>query len=237
MTARHAEPSGSSVIERLDIDRLERRYRAVYPLHVFLENGRQVVAVSAIALVVAACVYFLQHALSSASEATPKEIQIFLVTAFASIVAVGYISLWNLTVRNLWKASALVTLTIALALGWSLYTTGTQLMSPLADILTQLRTVAPIFALLLLAAIALTAAYYAHLVWVLLEASFGLVLVNASDRGVLRDRPSRKASAGFGASHRYTGSCGGHRSAMCRSSCCRCSARSSFPLWPSCRSF
>ena len=103
-------------VNRIDIDRLERRYRLVYPLNIFLENARQVVVVSAVGLVVGAAVYFLHYALSSADKA-PIEIQVFLVTAFACAVVVGYISLWALTVRNFWKLGALLTLVLALALG------------------------------------------------------------------------------------------------------------------------
>ena len=42
---------------QLDQDRLERRYRLVYPLNIFLENARQVVVVSAIGLVIAIKIY------------------------------------------------------------------------------------------------------------------------------------------------------------------------------------
>ena len=50
----------------------------------------------------------------------------------------------------------------------------------------------------MLAAIVLTAAYFAHLIWTLLEAAFGLALVTGADRQLLRDRPSRKVpGAGF----------------------------------------
>ena len=72
----------------VDVDRLERRYRLAYPLHVFLENARQVVVVFAVGLTIAASVIFLRYSLSSAGEA-PVEPQIFLVTAFASVVAAG----------------------------------------------------------------------------------------------------------------------------------------------------
>lgn len=84
---------------RLDLDRLERRYRLVYPLNIFLENARQALVVSAAGLVIAASVLSLRYSLLSTDKA-PIEIQVFLVTAFASLVAVGYISLWALTVRN-----------------------------------------------------------------------------------------------------------------------------------------
>jgi hypothetical protein len=52
----------------LDVDRLERRYRLVYlPAHIFLENARQVVDVSAVGLVIGATVYALHYALSGAA--------------------------------------------------------------------------------------------------------------------------------------------------------------------------
>ncbi len=76
-------------VSRVDVDRLERRYRLVYPLNIFLENARQVVVVSAVGLVIGAALYFLHYALSSADTA-PIEIQVFLVTAFACAVVVGY---------------------------------------------------------------------------------------------------------------------------------------------------
>ncbi len=189
-----ADASSDPKVSRLDVDRLERNYRLVYPLHIFLENARQVVVASAVGLVIGAAVYFLRHILSSANEAAPVEIQVFLVTAFASCLVVGYISLWAATVRNFWKLGSLLTLILALALGWAMYDTGTEVASPVIDVMTRLRTVAPIYAVLLLAVIGLTAAYYAHLIWALLEAAFALALVNASDRKVLRDLPSRKAS-------------------------------------------
>jgi hypothetical protein len=184
-------------VSRFDVDRLERRYRLVYPLNIFLENARQVIVVNVIVLVVGAAVYFLHYALSSADKA-PIETRVFLVTAFAGLVLVGYISLWALTVRNFWKLGSILTLVLALGLGWSLYAIGLQIVSPIIDVTTRLGTVSPIWASLLLAAIGLTVAYFAHLIWVLLEAAFGLTLVTGADRQVLRDRPSRKVpGAGF----------------------------------------
>jgi hypothetical protein len=169
----------------------------------------------------------LHFALSPADKA-PIEIQVFLVTAFACAVVVGYISLWALTVRNFWKVGALLTLALALALGWSLYSTGSEVAAPVIDIVSRLSPVSPIM-VALLAAIGLTAVYFAHLIWTLFEASFGLALVTAADRQVLRDRPSRKApGAGFFSRFwafpplfRLSG-----RSATPRSSCCRSSAHS-----------
>jgi hypothetical protein len=143
----------------VDVDRLERRYRLAYPLHVFLENARQVVVVFAVGLTIAASVIFLRYSLSSAGEA-PVEPQIFLVTAFASVVAAGYITLWDLTVRNFWKFGGLLTLVLALYLAWLVYDTGAEIVSPFADMLTRLTTTAPLNALLLLTVIALIGAYY-----------------------------------------------------------------------------
>jgi hypothetical protein len=94
---------------QIELDRLERRYRLVYPLNIFLENARQVVVASTVVLVASATVYFLQYAFSSSSEKAPIEIRVFLVTAFASMVVVGYISLWAATVRNSWKLGSLLT--------------------------------------------------------------------------------------------------------------------------------
>jgi hypothetical protein len=179
---------------QVDVDQLERRYRLVYPLNIFLENARQVVVASAIMLVVGAAVYFLQYALSSKSEKAPIEIQVFIVTALASVVVVGYISLWAATVRNFWKLGSLLTLVLALSLGWSLYETGAEIASPVVEAATRLMQAAPISALLLLGALALTAAYYAHVIWALLEAAFGLLLAAAQDRVILRDRPPRPTS-------------------------------------------
>jgi hypothetical protein len=198
-----ADASIDSEVNRLDLDRLERRYRLVYPLNIFLENARQVVIVSAIGLVIAASVFFLRHSLFSADKA-PIEIQVFLVTAFASLVAVGYISLWALTVRNFWKLGSILTLVLALAFAWSLYGSGAAAASPVVDMLAKLRSAAPWVALLLLAVIGFTAAYYAHLIWALLEAAFALTLVSAPERKVLRDQPSRKAP-GMGFFSRFWG--------------------------------
>ena len=59
-----ADASSDLKVSRLDVDRLERNYRLVYPLHIFLENARQVVVASAVGLVIGAAVYFLRHILS-----------------------------------------------------------------------------------------------------------------------------------------------------------------------------
>jgi len=198
-----ADASIDSEVNRLDLDRLERRYRLVYPLNIFLENARQVVVVSAIGLVIAASVFFLRHSLLSADKA-PIEVQVFLVTAFASLVVVGYISLWALTVRNFWKLGSILTLVLALAFAWWVYGAGAEAASPLADMLTRLTAAAPWVALLLLAVIGFTAAYYAHLIWALLDAAFALTLVSAPERKVLRDQPSRKAP-GMGFFSRFWG--------------------------------
>jgi len=56
----------------------------------------------------------------------------------------------------------------------------------------------------LLAVIGFTAAYYAHLIWALLDAAFALTLVSAPERKVLRDQPSRKAP-GMGFFSRFWG--------------------------------
>src|SRR4029079_6886169 len=120
------------------------------------------------------------------------EIQVFLVTAFAAAVMVGYISLWALTVRNFWKVGALLTLVLALALGWSLYATGAEVGRTVTDAETRLTGASPVLAVLLLAALGPIAIYFAHLIWTLLEAAFGLTLVTAVDRPILRDRPSRR---------------------------------------------
>jgi hypothetical protein len=178
----------------IDVDRLERRYRLVYPLKIFLENARQVVVASAAVLVVGAVVYFLQYAVSSTNEKAPIEIQVFLVTALSSLVVVGYIALWGLTVRNFWKLGSLLTLVLALVLGWSLYEAGMDVASPATEVTTRLMAAAPMSAVLLLAAIALTAAYYVHVIWALLEAAFGVALVAPSDRVIMRDRPPREVS-------------------------------------------
>ena len=177
----------------VDVDRLERCYRLAHPLHVFLENARQVVIVSAVRLTIAALVIFLRYSLSPADKA-PIEISVFLVTAFASVVAAGYITFWDLTVRNFWKFGGLLTLVLALYLAWLVYDTGAEIVSPFADMLTRLTTTAPLNAVLLLTVIALIGAYYAHLTWALLEAAFALTRVDAPDRNGLRDRPSRKVS-------------------------------------------
>jgi hypothetical protein len=181
----------------IDVDRLERRYRLVYPLNIFLENARQVVVASAVVLAAGAAVYFLQYALSSRSEKAPIEIQVFLVTALASIVVVGYISLWAATVRNFWKLGSLLTLVLAVFLGWSLYETGAEIAFPVIELLSRLTAAAPVSAMLLLAAIALTGAYYAHVIGALLEAAFGLALVAPGDRATMRDRPPRPNRPGF----------------------------------------
>jgi hypothetical protein len=181
---------GETSSRPVDVDRLERRYRLAYPLHVFLENARQVVVVFAVGLTIAASVIFLSYSLSSADKA-PIEISVFLVTAFASVVAAGYITLWDLTVRNFWKFGGLLTLVLALAIIWVAYGIGVEVASPIAGMLTQLTAAAPLVALLLLAVIALAAAYYAHLIWALLGAAFVLALGNTSDRKLLRDRPPR----------------------------------------------
>lgn len=178
----------------IDVDRLERRYRLVYPLKIFLENARQVVVASATVLIVGATMYFLQYAVSSTNEKAPIEIQVFLVTALSSLVVVGYIALWGLTVRNFWKLGSLLTLILALVLGWSLYETGTDVASPTIEVTTRLMAAAPMSAVLLLTAIALTGAYYAHVIWALLEAAFGVALVAPLDRVIIRDRPPREVS-------------------------------------------
>jgi hypothetical protein len=184
-------PQSDESTAQVDIDRLERRYRLIYPLNIFLENARQVVVASAAVLVVGATAYFLQHALSSGGGKAPIEIQVFLTTAFASIVVVGYISLWAATVRNFWKLGSLLTLALAFLLGRSLYETGTNIASPVTEAATRLMAAAPVTTGLLLTVVVLTGVYYAHVIWTLLEAAFGLALVAAQDRAILRDRPPR----------------------------------------------
>jgi hypothetical protein len=109
-----------------------------------------------------------------------------------------------LTVRNFWKFGSLLTLVLALAFAWWVYGAGAEAASPLADMLTRLMAAAPLVALLLLAVIGLTAAYYAHLIWALCQAAFALARINASDRETLRDKPSHK-TPGMGFFSRFWG--------------------------------
>jgi hypothetical protein len=194
------EPDGLPGDRWVNVDRLERRYRHIYPLKVFLENSRQLVVASAVGLIIAATYLLLRHAIlvGASARAAPIEIQVFLVTAFASIVVVGYVSLWALTVRRFWKFGGLLALAVALAIGRYLFNTGMDVASPAADVIAMLMTAAPLSGGLLLAQITLTAACYFHLVWVLLQAAFALALVTTPDRAILRDLPSRQSStSGF----------------------------------------
>jgi len=190
-------PGDTASMSRFDIDKLERCYRRVYPTKIFLENARQVVTASAAGLIVAAIAFFLQHAISQQNSAAPREVSVFLVTAFASILVVGYVSLWSATVRNFWKLGALLTLTITLLIGQSILETGAETAAPIVNVITTLTTRAPLYAAMLLTLVGLVLACYGHFIWVLLQASYALTLVGASDRKIIRDLPSRQAATGF----------------------------------------
>jgi hypothetical protein len=195
-TGQVADADTGSDIRCVDVDRLVRRFRLVYPLKIFLENVRQLVAASAIGLVLGATGFFVHYAivLRSGSASAPIEIQVFLVTAFASFVVIGYVSLWAATVRNFLRLGGLLTLAIALFMSWSLLDSGSEIADPIADLISALMTITPLDAGLLLAIVGFALAYYAHLIWGLAQAAFALALVNASDRKFMRDLPARQAA-------------------------------------------
>lgn len=121
------------------------------------------------------------------------------MTAFASLLVVGYVSLWSATVRNFWKLGALLTLAIAALIARSLFETGDETAVPTVDIVTILTAKAPLWAGALLAIVALIVACYGHFIWVLLQATFALARVGASERQIMRDlSPGQAATGVFG---------------------------------------
>jgi hypothetical protein len=178
------------------MDRLERAYRRLYPTRLFLDNARQLVAALAAGLTVAAVILALQYALSAGTGKAPIEIEVYLVTAFASVFAIGYVSLWALTVRRVWIVGALVTFAVAILMGRALYHTALESAGPVAELVVKMAEAAPLSSALLLATLGLIAAYYAHFLFILLQAAYVLLSARPLDRAALRDLPRRHAQTG-----------------------------------------
>jgi len=185
-----SERDGISESDQFSLDRLERRYRHIHPLKIFLDYFRQLVIGSAIGLVVAATFFLLRHVMLMAVGAEaqlPIEMRVFLVTALASCLVVGFVSLFAVAVRRFWRLGGLIALVLAIFAGMSWLEIGLMHASPAIDVIGNLLPVSPLVAAALFAVAALTVAYYAHLIWVLLRAALALVLVKASERAIMRD--------------------------------------------------
>jgi hypothetical protein len=180
---------------RFNLDRIERRYRRIYPLKIFLENSRQLVVANAIGLTVAAAIFMLRYAAQPRAGAPmPVEVGVFLVTALAAGLVTGYITLWALTVRRFWKFGGLLAALVGLAVGRFLADTAVDVAAPTVAVLTVLANASPFQAAALSALIALTAACYAHLLWVLFQAAYSLARMNGREREIVRDLPARQSS-------------------------------------------
>jgi hypothetical protein len=176
----------------LRIDRLERRLRGAHPLRLFLEYFRQFTVGSSFGLVIGAVYLLLWHVLAAATgavAAAPVEISVYSITAVVTFLWTVVVSLFAITVRRFWRFGGLVALALAvLAARYSLEFGAT--VAPAIDVVIETVEVrSPIVAAMLLGAVVLTATYYVHLIWVLARAGVALLLVNASQRAIMRDLP------------------------------------------------
>jgi len=181
----------------LRIDGLERRLRRVYPLRLFLDYLRQFTVGSSFGLVIAAAFVLLWHVLAAATgAAAPVEIDVFSVTAVVTFLWTVLVSLFAITVRRFWRFGGLVALCLALLAAQYLLDLGTKAGPSVGAVIKAVESLSSATAVMLVGIVLVTYSYYAHLVWVLARAGVALLLVNASQRAIIRDLPAWQV-AGF----------------------------------------
>jgi hypothetical protein len=184
----------------LRIDRLERRLCRVHPLRLFLDYFRQFTIGSSLGLVIGAGYLLLRHVLAAATGSaavTPVEIQVYSVTAVVTFLWTVAVSLFAITVRRFWRVGGLIALALAVLATRYLVEFGAKVAPAIDVVIETVEALSPIVAAMLLGVLVFTSLYYAHLLWVLGRAGLALLLMNASQRAIVRDLPSWQVNGFF----------------------------------------